>query len=184
VQASSLEIYQIGSMGSAWNIPAMASKPGKKADSEKRAKVIYQRLMDLPRDESFASNNNWTKKAGVSTSFFTNLQGTKKPASEPSIGNLRAVLEAAGSSIPEFFLHEAKHRLARAPTRQAIEQALLDAWDEAPPEQERRIAYLASTVLRLLELPADQPASDIVEHPGASDARAKASRPRSATKRA
>lgn len=132
----------------------MAAAPEKKKDSQRQAKAIYLRLMELPRPSHIDSNNSWTSKAGVSTSFFTNLQGSeKKPASEPSIGNLRRVLEAVGSSVPEFFLEEARGRLVRAPTRQAIEQALSAAMAHLPKRRDAQVAFLATVVLRALGLP-------------------------------
>lgn len=147
----------------AWNMAVMAGnkRSTKKAESEERAKALYLRLMDLPRSDDILSNNKWTAKAGVSTSFFTNLQGKPdKAASEPSVGNLRLILEAAGTSIPEFFSSEAQGRLVPAPTRQALEQAFADAWDGVAGSKDKRIAYLAGTVLQLLGLPEVQQATD------------------------
>lgn len=131
----------------------MAANPGKKLEAEKRAKVLYKRLMALPLNPPM-SNNDWTKKAGVSTSFFTNLQGNKKRASEPSIGNLRLVLEAAGTTVPEFFIHEAEGRLIQRPSKQALAQAIRDAMPGLPHSASKRPEYLAQAVLDVLALPA------------------------------
>lgn len=168
-----------------WNIFPMASNPEKKAEAEKRAQEICRRLLAL-RDEREPnlSNNDWTKRAGVSTSFFTNMQGKRKPASEPSIGNLRAVLEAIGSSLPEFFAGEAEGRLVHPPTQPALEQALADAWDELPRQQVARVAYLASTVRKLLELPERRAATADSPDDGGQGGREEASPIQSATKRA
>lgn len=136
----------------------MATNPEKKAAAETRAKALYRRLMKLERPYPDFSNNIWTEKAGVSSSFFTNLQGNKKPASEPSVGNLRLVLEAVGVSLPEFFVEEARGQLIRPPSRQALEQALSDALPKMPKKAEERAPFLAEAVLGVLALPADRPA--------------------------
>lgn len=173
-----------------WNMAVMPGnkRSSKKSESEERAKALYLRLMDLPRRDDIPSNNKWTAKAGVSTSFFTNLQGkpaqgdkAAKAPSEPSIGNLRLILEAAGTSIPEFFASEAKGRLVPAPTRQALEQALADAWDGVAGSKDKRIAYLAGTVLQLLGLPETQQATDQKAESGALE---EAAPSRRTTKRA
>lgn len=160
----------------AWNMARMAGnkRPDKKSDSERRAAAIYDRLMKMDRPLNSKglpmSNNDWTKAAGVSTSFFTNLTTTDKRAgSEPVVGNLRAILDAAGSSIPEFFLHEAQGRLVPAPTRQALEQAFADAWDGVVGSKDKRIAYLAGTVLQLLGLPDVQRTRDQTGDQGAPE---------------
>lgn len=80
----------------------MAAKANKKALSEARAIALAERLVALKPDD--LSERQWCIKAGLSTSFFSNLRGTptKRP-SEPSIGNLQDILEAAGSSLVEFY---------------------------------------------------------------------------------
>lgn len=115
-----------------------------------RAKTIYDRLMSLPRDGSL-SNNEWAKKAGVNTSFFTNL----KNGSEPSIGNLRAVLAAANVSIPEFFASEAEGRLIPAPSKDFLEAAIREVLPGLPRNQDKRAEYLAEALLHALELHPD-----------------------------
>lgn len=162
---------------------AMASNPDKKAAAEKRAVAIYRGLMALPRPSDIASNNAWTEKAGVSSSFFTNMQGIAKAASEPSIGNLRAVLEAAGSSLPEFFLHEAQGRVVRRPSEQEIALAIAEAWDELPKKQSERPGYLAKAVRDILALPPSLPATRASEDRLSEDGPEEAAPRRSATKR-
>ena len=141
-----------------WDIFPMAANPGKKAAAEASAKEMYRRLLAL-RDEvqPSMSNNKWTSEAGVSTSFFTNMQGESKAASEPSISNLRAVLSVLGISLPEFFAQEAQGRLVHAPNEQALIHAFSDALPDLPRNAGARAAYLASTVQRLLELPESRP---------------------------
>lgn len=163
-----------------WDISHMVVRPEKKAESEKRAKEIYRRLMAMHPLDPPMSNNAWAGKAGVNTSFFTNLGAGKKPASEPSIGNLRAVLEAAGSSIPEFFLKEARGRLVRAPSAQALESAIRDALPGLPRSADTRPGYLAEVVLNVLGLPSNRPA---IQGEMASD-HEEAAPPRVPTKRA
>ena len=143
----------------------------KKQEAEKRARVVYDRLMNLPRDPSL-SNNDWCRNAGVSTSFFSNLKGRdNKPASEPTLGNLRLILEYVGSSLPEFFVAESKGRLAVAPSRQELIRAISEALPGLPRAADRRAQYLADTVASALGLPAglrDAPGNDESE---AEDAR-------------
>lgn len=135
--------------GRAWEISYVASNPEKKAEAERRAREIHARLKAVkPVDLSY---NEWARKAKVSTSFFTNL-GDKK-ASEPSIGNLRAVLQVAGLSLPEFFITEARGRVIRPPSRQDVEKAILDALPDMPHEDDARARYLAEVVERVLSLP-------------------------------
>lgn len=148
-----MEIYHVASGPARWDIFPMASNPEKKAAAERRAKALYTRLMKLDRPDPSFSNNAWTEKAGVSSSFFTNLQGNKKPASEPTVGNLRMVLEAVGVSLPEFFAHEAQGKLVEAPSRRALEEALVDALPRMPKRQAERAPFLAEAVLGVLALP-------------------------------
>lgn len=149
-----LEIYQLAAAGGAWDMSDVLTKEEKRAEQEASARDIAKRLrqLDLPaavRD----SNNEWCRRAGVNTSFFTALS----KGSDPSVNNLRRILRAAGSSLPEFFLHEASRDLARRPTRQELEQALLEALDGPFPKGAgRRAEYLAQAVEQLLELPADR----------------------------
>lgn len=152
-----------------WNNFPMAANLDKKAAAERRAKELYRRLMKL-RDcvQPELSNNEWTRKAGVSTSFFTNMQGVRKSASEPTVGNLRLVLEAIGVSLPEFFVNESGGRLMVRPSEQALTRAFVDALtgDGLPRKRDAQAAYLASTVLKLLALPEDRPAIQKTEDDG------------------
>lgn len=139
----------------------MAVTPEKKAQIEREAQAICRRLLAL-RDQlkPELSGNDWTKAAAVSTSFFTNMQGSdKKSASEPGVIKLRDVLSVLDVSLSEFFLHESRGRVVRAPTRQALEQAFADALPDLPRNAGARASYLASTVQRLLGLPEDRPAT-------------------------
>lgn len=148
-----LEIYQLATRKGAWDTSDVLTKEEKRAEQEASARDIAKRLrqLDVPaalRD----SNNEWCRRAGVNTSFFTALN----KGSDPSVNNLRRILRAAGSSLPEFFLHEASRDLARRPTKQELENALLEAFDGPIPKSPgRRAEYLAEVVERLLELPAD-----------------------------
>lgn len=164
-----------------WEISYMPADPGKKAEAETRARALYRRLMALARPAALSSNNKWTEQAGVSTSFFTNMQGGTKPASEPSIGNLRRVLEAAGTTIPEFFAEEAEGRLVPAPTRQALETAIRNAWPSMPRDPGKRPGFLAEVVLRELALPSDRPSSRPDADASAEPADAAVPPPRAAT---
>jgi len=167
-----------------WDIYGMADKASKKRESEMRARAIYRRLMAMPRPGKI-SNNELATRAGVNTSFFSQLKGNdKKVPSEPSVGNLRLVLEALGSSIPEFFVHEARGRLAPVPTQQDLERAFETALAALPAKAEDQPRYLAEVVRDILALPTGR----IARLPDAvtsdRDAREEAALPRVATKRA
>ncbi len=164
----------------------MTVKPGKQERSQASARRIAEGLKRMGLPEPYDSERQWIQAAGVSASFFTNLRGSAaKPPSDPSVGNLRRMLEVAGSSLPEFFLEEAKGRVMRPPTRQAIEAAIADALEELPARgRERRVEYLAATVERLLGLPKSRRASRPTAGPRAAGARAAAAPPRRATRKA
>lgn len=119
--------------------------------SAARARELYDRLMSLPRPDGI-SNNEWTTRAGVNMSFFTNL----KNGSEPSVGNLRAVLEVIDISLPEFFAGEANGRLFRLPSRERLERAIAAALPGLPRNQGRRAEYLSEVVLACLSIPEDR----------------------------
>ena len=163
----------------------MAARRGKKEFAEASARAIADRFRKMGVPEGFRSERQWVEKAGVSSSFFTNLRGSEtKPPSDPSIGNLKLVLEAAGSSIPEFFVEEAEGRLVSPPTRQELEAAFREALDDLPARKERRAEYLASVVESLLRLPQSRPASrGGADAGGAADREAEAPA-RRATRRA
>jgi len=133
----------------------MSQATDKKAESAASARDIAERLRVLETPAAIRGNNNeWARRAQVNTSFFTNL----KKGSDPSIHNLRRVLQVAGTSLPEFFAHEARGALVRKPNRQELEAALHDALADLPKQPGRRVEYLAEVVEALLELPADRPA--------------------------
>lgn len=152
MQAERLDIYQMEAGPLPCDIFPMSAAPDKKAEAERSARDIYRRLMALDRPKEL-SNNKWTDAAGVSTSFFTNMQGETKSASNPSVHNLRLILKQVGVTLPEFFLDEARGRLAQVPTKQALEQALADVWEGLPKDKNRQIAFVAENVLRALRLP-------------------------------
>ena len=82
----------------------MTARPDKKNLAEASARAIAERFRRLGLPERFRSERQWVEAAGVSSSFFTNLRGNEtKPPSDPSVGNLRRVLEAGGTSRPQFF---------------------------------------------------------------------------------
>lgn len=143
-----LEIYQIAVRHRPrLSLAEMTDRGSKKEESEKRARILYARLLRLkPRD---LSERQWTIKAGVSSSFFTNL---RDKAAEPSVGNLRAVLEAVGSSLPEFFAAESGGRLYAVPSEQELETVFDAVLPGLPAERDRQAAYLASSVAGVLGL--------------------------------
>lgn len=163
----------------------MAARSDKKDVAEASAKAIAARFRKIGVPEKFRSERQWVEAAGVSSSFFTNLRGSDtKPPSDPSVGNLRLVLEAGGSSIPEFLADEANGKLVRPPTRPELEAAFRDALDALPARRERRAEYLASVVEQLLRLPKSRPASRAGEDEGGKADRAAAAPARRATRRA
>jgi hypothetical protein len=163
----------------------MAARSDKKDLAEASAKKIAERFRKHGLPERFRSERQWVEASGVSSSFFTNLRGSEtKAPSDPSIGNLRLVLEAGGSSIPEFFADEARGKLVASPTRQELEEAFRDALDALPARKERRAEYLASVVEQLLRLPKNRSSSqDAADAPARADHKA-AAPARRATRRA
>lgn len=126
----------------------MASREGKREEAARRARVLYARLLRIkPAD---LTERQWTIRAGVSSSFFTNMA----KGSEPSIGNLRLVLDEIGVSLPEFFVHEAEGKLLPAPNEQELADALRRVLPGLPKSLDRRAEYLAATVSDVLGLPA------------------------------
>ena len=163
----------------------MAARSDKKSLAEASARGIAERLRRMGVPERYRSERQWVEAAGVSSSFFTNLRGNDtKPPSDPSVGNLRLVLEAGGTSLPEFFLEESEGRLVRPPTRSELEAAFRDALDDLPARKERRAEFLASVVEQLLRLPQSRPASRAGEDAAAADAREADAPARRATRRA
>ena len=144
-----------------WDMAGMA-KVDKKERARKSALHIADKLERL--DHGHPSARQWLIAAGVSGSFLTNMRGTptKAPA-DPSVDQLRRVLHAANLTLPEFFLDEARGRVVRVPTKQALEEALVDAFPQMPRRAEDRSSYLAQVVLDALGLPADRPATPDIE---------------------
>ena len=163
----------------------MTARPDKKNLAEASARAIAERFRRLGLPERFRSERQWVEAAGVSSSFFTNLRGNEtKPPSDPSVGNLRRVLDAGGTSLPEFFADEASGRVVRPPTRQELEEAFREALDDLPARKERRAEYLASVVERLLRLPESRSASAAGGNESAAAAPEAAAPARRATRRA
>jgi hypothetical protein len=156
-QAPILGIYEMACPIDVWDISSMGTKTDKKKLAERRALAIARHLAALrPAD---LTERQWCIAAGVSSSFFSNLRGTPdKPPSEPTIGNLRSILDVVGITLPEFFADEARGRLVSMPNGQALEQALRDALPGLPKDQDRQLQYLYATVADVLELPSGTPA--------------------------
>jgi hypothetical protein len=159
-------MYEIGSARALWDMANMAKSPAKKGESERRALELAARLEEIRPDD--LTERQWCIKAGVSSSFFSNLRGTPtKQPSEPSIGNLRLVLETAGTTLPEFFVAESRGRVVRVPSRLGLERAFAEALPGLPRAPDRRAEYLVQVVADVLELPAglrEMPGND--EMPG------------------
>jgi hypothetical protein len=148
-----LGMYEIAPTILPWDIRCMAANPARKAESERSALRIVRRLLQL---NPFDSEAKWCKAAGVSSSFFSNLRGTPtKGPSDPSVGKLRAMLEAAGVTLSEFFAEEAQGRMTLMPTKPTLEQVIAAALPGRPRQEDRLPEYLAEIVLELLALPPD-----------------------------
>ncbi|MFD1951353.1 hypothetical protein ACFSGX_11320 [Sphingomonas arantia] len=130
------------------------------------------------RPASMPSNSEWTARSGVNSSFFTNV----KNGSEPSVGNLRAVLEAIDITLPEFLLHEARGRLMKVPSQEALARAIQDVLPGLPRRPEKRAAYLAEALISVLALPASLEAIPDTERSDAPVENEEASLVRSSTK--
>lgn len=166
---------------SPWDISHMAARPDKKEDAERSARAIIEKLDAMGLPTGIESERQWTIQAGVSSSFFSNL---RKSPSDPTINNLRLILQTAGSSLPEFFLDEAGGRVVRAPSKQAIEKAVAEALDDLPARRGPRAEYLVSVFGQLLELPKSRSAKPVAKRSPAKGALSAAAPPRRATKRA
>jgi hypothetical protein len=174
-----LGIYEIVVPTAAWDIPNMATRSGKKESAQASALAIAERLSRLLGS---GSERQWTKDAGVSPSFFSNLRGTPtKPPSDPSVDQLRQVLGAKGVSLSEFFLPEAEGKVMRVPTTQAVEKAFADALGTLPSRAADRPRYLAEVVAGVLGLPEGLPATQNDQDQKAEDDRVEAVPPRAAT---
>jgi len=169
-----LGMYEIGIACPLWDMAAMAKSQGKTEESQKRAVVLAARLEQIRPDGW--SERQWCLKAGVSSSFFSNMRGTPtKPPSEPSIGNLRLVLETAGTSLPEFFVAEARGRVVRTPNRRELERAFAEALPGLPRAPDRRAQYLVQSVADVLGLPSglrEMPGNDEMSEAGDREATA------------
>lgn len=149
-----LGMYEMAPTALPWDMRCMAANPERKADSERSALRIGRRLLQLM--PTGWNERQWCKAAGVSSSFFSNLRGTPtKGPSDPSVGKLRAMLEAAGVTLSEFFAEESQGRVTLMPTKPTLEQLIAAALPGRPRQDDRLAEYLAETVLELLELPPD-----------------------------
>jgi transcriptional regulator with XRE-family HTH domain len=174
-----LGMYEIAPVALPWDMRCMAANPARKADSERSALRIARRLLQL---NPFDSEAKWCKAAGVSMSFFSNLRGTPtKGPSDPSVGKLRAMLEAAGVTLAEFFAEESQGRVTLLPTKPTLEQVIAAALPGRPRQEDRLPEYLAEIVLELLSLPPDHLRKIIQD---AENDRAEDALPHAATKRA
>lgn len=141
----------MASTAGVWDISNMVERTDKQESARLSALTIAARLAQAPHP---ISERQWTIDAGVSPSFFSNLRGTPtKPPSDPSVDQLRRVLRVRGMNLAEFFLPEAHGRLSRVPTKRELEQALADVWEGLPKDKNRRIAFVAESVLLALGLP-------------------------------
>lgn len=148
----------------------MAANPTKKASAEQRALSIHDRLLDLkPQD---LTERQWALKAGVSSSFFTNLRGNGiKPPSEPSLTNLAAVLRVIDVTLPEFFLDEGHGRVVRNPPEADTIEAYRDLVDRLPKGADAAARFLNRNVRKLLGIP---PGPGAIADPQSEDAPAEA----------
>lgn len=134
----------------------MAERTEKKLESERLALEIARRLTKL-KPELF-SEAQWLAEAEVSPSFFSNMRGTPtKPPSVPSVENLSKVLKVANVTLSEFFLPDARGKVALAPTVQELEQALRYALMSLPKKPSDRPAFLLEALQGVLGLPAGRP---------------------------
>lgn len=166
-----LGIYEIAVERCPWDIPNMANPSDKQESARLSALTIAARLAQNPHP---ISERQWTKDAEVSPSFFSNLRGTPtKAPSDPSVDQLRKVLRVRGMNLSEFFLAESYGRVMRAPTIQELEQALADVWEGLPKDKNRRISFVAESVLRALGLPESAISKQVEDSSAAKAARAK-----------
>lgn len=177
-----LGIYEIAPASSVWDIPNVASRLDKKESAQRSARAIAVGL-ERVRGADY-SERQWTIDAGVSPSFFSNLRGTpSKPPSDPSVDQLRQVLNVKQITLAEFFLDEARGRLSVVPKRQAVEQAFADALASMPSRAADRPRYLVEVVAGLLELPEGLPTTQADVDLAGQDDLEEAAPPRRATKR-
>lgn len=99
----------------------MSKTVGKKERAQASALKIADKLSRLLKEKD--SERQWTKDAGVSPSFFSNLRGTPtKPPSDPSVDVLRQVLSAREMTLAEFFVDEARGRVEKATRESSVDQ--------------------------------------------------------------
>lgn len=153
----------------------------KKQEAEALALAIAERLKALQPE--LWSERHWADKAGVSASFFSNLRGTPtKPPSVPSVKQLADVLAAVNVSLSEFFLPDARGKVGRVPSEQALERRLSMALVELPKKPADRLPYLLDTVLGVLGLPGNQRAIQRADPTAAGGAHEEDAPPLAATK--
>lgn len=148
-----LEIYYVERAERPWDMSNVAKAEAQKARDKARAAALYDRLADMkPADWSF---NEWTDKAGVNSSFFTNM----KKGSAPSVFNLEAILRPLDLTLSEFFgaNNPARMTLANEEVLWPVLGGMLgEALGREPTESQLRV--IASALPRVLELVAKLPA--------------------------
>lgn len=153
----------------------------KKQEAEALALAIAERLKSLQPE--LWSERHWADKAGVSASFFSNLRGTPtKPPSVPSVKQLADVLKVVNVTLSEFFLPDARGRVGRVPSEQALERRLSMALVELPKKPADRLPYLLDTVLGVLGLPGSQQAIQSGGRTAVADAHEEDAPPLAATR--
>lgn len=160
----------------------MADRTEKKLESERLALELAQRLTRLK--PQFLSEAQWLAEAEVSPSFFSNMRGTPtKPPSVPSVENLSKVLKAAGVTLSEFFLPDARGKVTLAPSAQELDRAIRYALVALPKRPSDRPAYLLEAVQGVLGLPVNRLATQDDGEPTEQDAHATDALPRVANTR-
>lgn len=88
----------------------------------------------------------------------------------PTINVLTSLAEAMGRDLSVFGIAPGEQASVDAGlTRQALEQALDDAWEGRPRQRAAQIRYFAETVLSVLELPDSQQATQDMQSSDAED---------------
>lgn len=97
------------------------------------------------------SERQWCLKAGVSTSFFTDV----RKGTVPSIDKVERMANAAGQSLAEFVSGGPQKGVNAA----RLQKAILDAFPLPPLPFDQQAGYLADVVLDILGLPPTQTTS-------------------------
>lgn len=97
------------------------------------------------------SERQWCLKAGVSTSFFTDV----RKGAVPSIDKVERMANAVGQSLAEFVSGGPQKGVNGA----RLQKAILDAFPLPPLPFDQQAGYLADVVLDILGLPPTQTTS-------------------------